>query len=244
MEKRSSDALTNFGRLEEAATFFLYTAFDHVHMAAQLEVAGMLFAERIQTIDPEPGWVVPSLPATLPELLHEVIYNDVQVISEATASKLAHAWEEAQALAPSSGRRITKSHAIESIEIVGHIINLAACVESVINRHLFFMREAGTLESHLYSNLDRTEVVPKILFAFKAEIQSKQLSTSRLVHLFRLRNQAVHFKASSAESIKPTVEELLGIWQEMGPFLELVNGAPTRQELTNLVSRVANTWFA
>jgi hypothetical protein len=56
MEKRSSDALTNFGRLEEAATFFLYTAFNHVHMAAQLEVAGMLFAERIETINPEPDW--------------------------------------------------------------------------------------------------------------------------------------------------------------------------------------------
>jgi glycerophosphoryl diester phosphodiesterase len=106
------------------------------------------------------------------------------------------------------------------------------------------MREAGTLESHFYTNLDRTEVIPKILFAFKAEIQSKQLATSRLVHLFRLRNQAVHFKASSTESLKPTVEELLGIWQEMGPLLELVNGAPTRQELTNLVNRVASTWFA
>ena len=244
MVKQSTDALTNFARLEEAATFFLYTAFEHAHMAAQLEVAGMLFAARIQTINPEPDWVVPSLPTTLPEWLHEVIHNDVQVISEATASKLAQAWEEAQALAPSSRQRLAKSHAIESIEIVGHIINLAACVESVINRHLFFMREAGTLESHLYTSLDRTEVIPKILFAFKAEIQSKQLSTSRLVHLFRLRNQAVHFKASSAESIKPTVEELLGIWQEMGLLLALVDGTPTRQELNNLVNRVANVWFA
>jgi hypothetical protein len=56
MEKQSSDVLTNFARLEEAATFFLYTAFEHAHMAAQLEVAGMLFAERIQTISPEPDW--------------------------------------------------------------------------------------------------------------------------------------------------------------------------------------------
>ncbi|HWP22620.1 MAG TPA: hypothetical protein VNM15_00360 [Candidatus Binatia bacterium] len=100
MEKQGADPFANFARLEEAATFFLYSAFQHAYTAAHLEVATIIFAERIKTIDPEPDWVIPSLPSTLPEMLHELIHKDVQVISDVTASKLAGAWAEAQAVAP------------------------------------------------------------------------------------------------------------------------------------------------
>ncbi len=192
------------------------------------------------SIDPEPDWKVPPLPATLPELLR----SEIQVLSEATTSRLAQAREDAQIAASSSGLRLAKTHAIGSVEIVGHIINLSACVESVINRHLFFLKESGKLENHHYSSLDRTEVIPKILFAFKDEILSKQLSISCLKRLFRLRNQAVHFKASSARSIKPTVEELLGIWREVARLLEFVEGEPTQQQVNELADAVASKWFA
>jgi hypothetical protein len=246
-DKQSADPVASFTRffasfyrLEEAATFFLHDAFEHAYLAAQLEVAGLIFGERIMSIDPEPDWKVPPLPTTLPDLLR----SEVQVISDATASRLAQAWEEAQITASSSGRRLAKTHAIESIEIVGHIINLSACVESVINRHLFFLRESEKLAAHHYASLDRTETIPKILFAFKDEILSKQFSTSRLKHLFRLRNQAVHFKASSARSIRPTVEELLGIWREVAQLLELVEGEPTQQQINELADAVASKWFA
>ena len=87
-------------------------------------------------------------------------------------------------------------------------------------------------------------MIPKILFAFKDEILSKQLPISRLKHLFRLRNQAVHFKASSAKSIRPTVEELLGIWREVAQLLELVEGEPTQQQTNELAGVVAGKWFA
>lgn len=243
MEKQVTDALANFSRLEEAATFFLYSAFDHANMAIQLEVAGTIFAELIGKIEPEPGWVVPSLPTALPELLEAFKRDDVQLISDATASRLAAAWEKAQDMAPSSGQKVKKTFAIKSIEILGHVIDLAACVESAVNRHLFYLRESGLLEDHLYASLDRTEVIPKILFAFKSEVQSKKLPTGRLVNLFRLRNQAVHFKASSAESIKLTVEDLLGIWHDVGLLLELVEGRPTQQEIGDLANSIARKWF-
>ncbi|HKZ03803.1 MAG TPA: hypothetical protein VJ180_16285 [Pyrinomonadaceae bacterium] len=244
MGKNLTDPLVSYGRLEEAATFFLNSAFGHANSAAHLEIAGIIFAERIATIDPEPDWVVPTLPKTLPEILHALFENNVEVISEATASKLRKAWIGAQTEASDSGRKLSKTHRIEAMEIVGHVINLAACVETVINRHLFLQRESGKLENHLFSSLDRTEVIPKILFALKDEVQTHRLPTSRLVHLIRLRNQAVHFKASSAEPIGPTVEELLGIWKDVGQLLELVKGSPTRQDLNRLVKLVQAKWFA
>jgi len=237
--EQSTDSFEKYSRLEEAAVFFLYDAFQHAYLAAQLEVAGLIFAERIMSIEPEPDWEVPPLPTTLPEFLR----TEVQVISDDTASRLAQAWDEAQAAASSSELKLARTHAIESIEVIGHIIGLSACVESVVNRHLFLLTESGQLEPHHYASLDRTEVIPKVLFAFKDEVLSKQLPISNLKRLFRLRNQAVHFKASTARSIKPTVERLLCIWSEVGQLFELVEGEPTQQLVSELAHAVASKWF-
>ena len=106
-----------------------------------------------------------------------------------------------------------------------------------------YTTESGKLENSLYLSLDRTEMVPKILFAFKKEVQSKNLPISRLSHLFRLRNDAVHFKASSTESKRPTREELIGIWREVGLLLEVVEGNPTRQDMEALADDVSSKRF-
>jgi hypothetical protein len=244
MPRHGTNAFESFSRLEEAATFFLYSAFDHVQVALQLEVAGVIFAEMIDRIEPEPGWVAPSLPTALPDFLNVIKCEDTQVISDSTSSQLAAAWDQAQTMAVSSGRKLGRTHTFERIEILGCVIDLAACVEAVINRHLFYMRESGRLEDHLYASLDRTEVVPKILFAFKDEVQSGKLPTGRIVNLFRLRNQAVHFKASTANSMSLTPKDLLDIWREVGQLLEFVEGRPTQIELCNLADEVKTKWVA
>ena len=126
---------------------------------------------------------------------------------------------------------------------MGHVINLAVCVESVVNRHLFLLKESGQLENHHYTSLDRTEVLPKVLFAFKEEILGKKLPISRLKYLYKLRNQAVHFKASSAHSIEPTVEDLLETWRDVGQLFALVEGEPSQQQISQLAQRVSDRWF-
>lgn len=239
MNDKLDDTLGRYSRLEEAATFFLWDAFEHAYLAAQLEVAELIFGERIMSIEPESDWEVPPLPDDLLGLLR----SDVQVISDVTAAKLAQAWDEAQAAAPLSGRKLSRKHRIKQVEMVGHIVNLAACVESVVNRHLFLLKESGQLEMHHYTGLDRTGVLPKTLFAFKEEILGKRLPISRLKYLYRLRNQAVHFKASSADSIKPTVEDLLETWRDIGQLFELVEGEPTQQRINELAQWVSDKWF-
>jgi hypothetical protein len=44
-DKQSADPFASFYRLEEAAVFFLHDAFEHAYLAAQLEVAGLIFGE-------------------------------------------------------------------------------------------------------------------------------------------------------------------------------------------------------
>lgn len=204
-------------------------------------MAGLIFGENIMSIEPEPDWIPPSLPDTLPEILRA--QSNTDVISDATAEKLAQAWHDAQGIAPSSDRKLPRKHEITRIEIVGHVIDLSACVESVINRHLFLLRESDLLDPSVFSSLDRTEVMPKLLFAFKDEFLSKSLRVDRLRNLFRLRNQAVHFKASSASSVQPTVEELLGIWDQLKKVLDLIEGVPTPQYVSELADRVTDKWF-
>jgi hypothetical protein len=239
MNNQFDETLGRYYRLEEAATFFLSDAFEHAYLAAQLEVAGLIFGERIMAIEPEPDWEIPQLPDNLLDLLR----SDVQVVSNATTSKLAQAWDEAQAIAPSSGRKLSRKYRIRQVEIVGHIINLAACVESAVNRHLFLLKESGDLENHHYTSLDRTEVLPKVLFAFKDEILGKKLPIDRLKYLYKLRNQAVHFKASSAHSIEPTVEDLSEMWRNVGQLFRLIEGELSQQQVDRLARRVSDKWF-
>lgn len=237
--ERKADSLGKFFCLEEAAVFFLYDAFEHAFNAAQFEVAARIFAETIMSIEPEPDWRIPPLPSTFPE----VLFADVQVISDHTASRLAEAWAEAQKTALSSGLKLLKTYVFQSIEVAAHIISLAACVESVINRHLFLLAESGKIEYPLYASLDKTEVIPKVLFAFKEQVVSKQLPISNIRHLFRLRNKAVHFKAATAQAVGPTVERLLCIWREVGQLFALVEGEPTEQQVDGLSGAIAQKWF-
>jgi hypothetical protein len=100
--------------------------------------------------------------------------------------------------------------------------------------------ESNKLITHHYDSLDRAELLPKILFIFKDEIVTRKLYTTRLKHLIKLRNEAVHYKASSVDRLTVTPEELLGIWNEIGDFFELVEGQPTKELMGELTEEFMN----
>ncbi len=233
--------LYTYSRLEEVASFLLYEAFRHAHFAAEYEVAGLIFGERIMAIEPEPGWIPPSMPEGLSAWLRD--RDKEEGVDDATIAKLSEAWHSALADAASSGKRLPKTHRFSSTDVIGHVINLSACVESVVNRHLFQLREVGELDTHYYISLDKAEVLPKVLFAFKEEIMSGRLTTSRLRHLISLRNNAVHFKASSVDEVAPTAEELLGIWREVGQLFGLIDGEPTLEQINQRANEFESKWL-
>lgn len=236
-----SKKLYTFSRLEEIASFLLYEAFKYAHLAAEYEVAGVIFGDRIMSIEPEPGWKPPTTPENLAGWLQQRDKDDDK--SDATIDRLTEAWHSALADAGSSGRRLPKTHKFTSTDIIGHVINLSACVETVVNRHLFHLREMGRLENYLYNSLDKSELLPKVLFAFKDEILSKTMSVTRLRHLVSLRNNAVHYKEASVDAVTSSGEELLGIWREVSDLVSRVEGEPSKEQVELWSREFENKWL-
>jgi hypothetical protein len=240
----SRDPLIGFGISEQVATFLLHEAFRFAYEAAAYEVAGELFADRIKSIDPEPGWTLPEIPKALTDWLANRSEIDDEGLDPVTTDRLAEAWQLSQRDAYSSGRRIPKTQKLQSLtDVGGHVINLGTCIEAVINRHLFLLRESGKLANEHYLMLDRTEVLPKLLYCFKEEIDEKKLHLSRLRYLVSLRNQAVHFRTSNADELIPTCQDLVGVLREIGSIFSLIEGEPTKEEVDHLVKGFKDKWL-
>lgn len=134
----------SFSQFEQVGSFFLYEAFRLAHFSAEYEVAGIIFGESIMSIEPEPGWDPGTLAETLELSLEEEAKEKEPDDRDITITRLAEAWQLAQTEARSSGTKLPKKHRMTAVEMVGHFINLSACVESAVNRHLFF---SANLES-------------------------------------------------------------------------------------------------
>lgn len=133
MEKRSlsKDPLIGFGISEQVATFLLHEAFRFVYEAAVYEVAGELFAERIESIDPEPGWKLPEIPEGLTDWLASRTEIDGELLDPITTARLAEAWRLSQQDAYSCGRKIPKTQKLQSLtDVVGHVSDQPASVSS------------------------------------------------------------------------------------------------------------------
>jgi hypothetical protein len=241
---QARQSFDTFINLEDVARFLLNEAFRYAHLAALHEVAGMIFSEHITEIpsDTKPGWSRPPTAETLREWLHR--RDEVELgFTDAALQKLTEIANSAYAEAASSSHYLPKQHEFESTAIIGHIIGFSACVETVMNRQLYLLRESGALDPQHYNSLDKTELLPKVLFVFKDEVTSGELSTTCLRYLVRLRNNAVHFKASSVGSIQPTAEQLIGIWREIGQLFDLTEGSPTKEELDEAAEVFTSKWI-
>jgi hypothetical protein len=237
-------SFNTFVSLEDVASFLLNEAFRYASLAALHEVASAIFSEHIAEIasNRKPGWSPPPRAQTLSEWLRQRDEMELGFTNDALL-KLTEISKSAYAEAASSKKYLSKQHRFESTATVGHIISLSACVETVINRQLYLLSESGFLDRQHYNSLDRTELLPKVLFAFKDKITSGKLSITCLRHLVRLRNKAVHFKASSVGSVQPTVEQLIGIWREVGQVFDLSDGRPTKAELDEAVEHFIDKWI-
>lgn len=243
-QESEKDPLIGFGISEHVASFLLYEAFKFGHQAAAYEVAGILFGERIESINPEPGWKLPSTPETLTDWLAQRNEIDDKILDPITSDRLAEAWQSSLRDSYSSGRKIPNTQRLTSTtDIVGLVINLGTCIEAVVNRHLFLLRESGKLARDHYIMLDKTELLPKILFSFKEAISQKKIHISRLKYLVSMRNQAVHFRTSSVDALVPTCEDLFAVWRELGLLLSHIEGEPTKEYLDHLIGKFTTRWI-
>ncbi len=236
--------IEGFTRAEDVAKFLLHEAFHHAHEAASYEVASDLFEQRIMEIEPAPGWQPPSIPGTLVDWLtqqDDVIEN---VLDPVTSERMSHAWHSSMADAGASDMRFARTRRLQSLgDIVGHVVNLAVCLEAILNRHLYLLRESGQLDSDHFRIIDRAELMPKLLFCFKEDIVGKQLYVGRLKQLVTFRNLAVHYRVDSADALAPSAEDLLAIWHEFGQVLARTTGEPTQEQLLQYSDQFVARWL-
>jgi hypothetical protein len=150
-----------------------------------------------------------------------------------------------------SSRKLPRNQRIESIHIIGHVVNLAAFIETLSNHKLYYLRAAKKMDEKYYSSMERVQVLPKILFLFKAEILCGQLNIEWIKYLFKMRNHAVHYKGLSDKVLTPTIAELLNIWREIDLLLEYMGvdlemeemQVPLNDRFSSYVNKVKTQWL-
>lgn len=217
---------------EHVSSFLLHESFQYVHQAAAYEVAGILFGERIMSIDPDPSWKLPEIPESLPEWLKKRQEIDETILDPITIERMSDAWQSAQNDAWDCGKKVEHTQKLTSVtDVVGCVVNLTVCLESILNRHLFLLRESNELSPDHFKSVDRAELMPKLLFCFKEQILSRSLHVSRIKQLVTLRNKAVHYRVDEFGSLSLNVGDMLGIWRELGEILAQTTGEPTKGNL-------------
>lgn len=225
-------------QLAEAASHFLYTAFEHAATTLRLECAGIIFEQEIMKIDVPDDWDDPSHTDGESNPLD----TDKEVLPAETLDQMSAAWKEAQRRAGTGEVAIPKNHTITRVEVASHVTNLHSVVETVANRHLHVLKEKEKLKGAVYKSLDRASLLSKISYAFKHKISSGELQIGRFRQLNSLRNAAVHYRSDSRDRLTPSVIELVNIWREVGDLLELVGGEPKKEKLEDLAGSVLNRY--
>ncbi len=163
-------------------------------------------------------------------------------------------WRYLQAVAYAkahSSRKLAKRQRIESIHIIGHVVNLAAFIETLGNHKLYYLCASKKMDKKYYESMERVDALPKIMFLFKSEILSGQLHTGEIKHLFTMRNHAVHYKGVSDKVLTPSIEQLLNIWREIDLLLEFVRvdlemeemRVPLKDRFSLYVSEIKTEWL-
>jgi hypothetical protein len=238
------DPIVGFGTAEDVAGFLLDEAFRYVHAAAAYEVASSLFGQRIMSINPDPTWKYPKMPTSLADWTESKDKIINAALDPTTTELMSLAWQSAQEEALTCGLRLVKDQKLQSLtDIVGHVVNLTICLESILNRHLFFLRETGGLDPDLYRSIDRSELMPKLLFCFKNEIAAKNLYVGRIKQLVSFRNHSVHYRIDSPDSLTPSSEDLIQIWKELGNVMALTTGEPTKELINSYAEEYVSRWI-
>jgi hypothetical protein len=185
------------------------------------------------------------MPNTLLDWLEKRSEIDQNIFDPDTLDQMSEAWQAAQIDALKTDRKIKKSRRLKSTtDIIGHVINLAVCLEAVLNLHLFFLVQSDRLSPENHNSIDKAEIISKLLFCFKEEISSKKLHIDRIKQLIRLRNNSVHYRIDTPDSLNPSVEELLGIWKQLGTLFSLTTGEPTQANIHDLSQKFMERWIA
>lgn len=215
--------LNTYSKLELSAIFYLEESFRYIHIALSNEYASIIFAEIIENIDPneKDRKIVEEL--NLPEDAIGILQSGIpDVLTPETLNKLSVAWENSRKISNGKNYKFGQKHKVDSIEILGHINNYGFFIETIVNRHLLFLKQSMLIDDFSYARISIAKIMERMIYIFKDELSAGTIHLNEITNLFSLRNKTVHYTPDNAIVLKPSLSELIQIWNQSVNILRII----------------------
>lgn len=210
-----------YSNLSAAASFYLEQSFHFINEALINEYSAYLFSLELDKIDATDEDREIASNTALPQSPVELQQLDIpDVLSQETLTAMSEAWQKSITLSRLGYHKFPKSHQIGSIEILGHLNNFGFFIETLVNRHLLFLKQMNEIDAFSYKRISVAKVMERLIFIFKEELASDSFQLDKIVDLFRLRNKTVHYTPDNANSLSPAISQLIPIWNQSIKMLE------------------------
>jgi hypothetical protein len=238
-----------YSKLELGGIFFLQESFHYLHTALKYEFSSILFSKELDAKKPsnEDREIIDK--THLPEDAVGILRSNIpDILTNETASLMSKAWQKCQQKAETDKHKFGLNHRIDSIEILGHLNNFGFFIETLINRHLLFLRQIGVIDEFSYARISTSRIMERLIYIFKDDLNKNKVHLNEITNLFSLRNKTVHFTPDNAIALKPKISELIQIWNQSVKVIkkleekEKFNEEKFSKRLENHIAVIKSNW--
>jgi len=210
--------IETFEKLYKAAKFYLGESFKYVNDIFTNDSEKLILVEQLKNVQLTEEDFKNIEEAGFPKDTLQYLRNGKrleQYLSVEALNNILKAHTEANKIVSNKKPKIPKKHVITSIEILGHISNLALFVEVLTNRHLLFLNHQRKIDNFVYNQLSEGKILNIVIFICRDEIENGSIKLDSVKTLFRHRNKVVHHTPKNATVLKVKVEDLFQIWNQV-----------------------------
>ncbi|WP_188051732.1 hypothetical protein [Flavobacterium sp. GP15] len=212
--------IDTYSKLELGGTFFLEESFRYLHSALKSEFASILFLEELNSIEPSTEDRKIFDKTYLPDNAVGILQSKIpDILTSETTNLISNSWQKSQFRAETEKHKFGLNHRIDSIEILGHLNNFGFFIETLVNRHLLFLNQTGTIDEFSYARISISKIMERLIYIFKADLNNNKVHLNEITNLFSLRNKTVHFTPDNAIALKPKISELIQIWSQSAKII-------------------------
>lgn len=213
--------IETYTKLAEGAQFFLNESFKYIDQTLKSETASIIYSQLLDKIEPNEKDKAIFENADFTDDTLELLQSEIgTVLSDETLKSFSAAWQNALLISERHSHKFKLNHKIDSIEILGHLNNLGFFIETLTNRHLLFLSQSNVIDEFSYSRISTAKIMERLIFIFKEEIIAKKIHLNEITNLFSLRNKTVHYTPDNSIALKPSISELIQIWNQCKKTIE------------------------
>ncbi|MFC4687958.1 hypothetical protein ACFO4P_13515 [Epilithonimonas pallida] len=215
--------IETYSKLAEGAKFYLDESFSYINVCLESELRNLIFGELIEKINPtkdDEELVKKSSEFLSEDVIENLKSNEIEFLTKQTVESFIDAWKKSKIYSQKLNHKFNKQHKITSIEILGHLNNFGFFIETLTNRHLLYLYQSKKINDFCYSRISISKVLERLIFIFKDEISNNKLHLNEISNLFSLRNKTVHYTPDNSMALKPTISELIQIWEQSKKLIE------------------------